>query len=86
MNNYHNTELANEMQNDKKKCKKIMNSIIKSQNRICIFHYLSRYAGKGVNRCLKKLITKDRDSKLTILLDRKIKIVWVHGSKKISNS
>ena len=47
-----------------------MNSIIKNQNRLHTFHYLTRHAGKGVNGCLKKLIVKDNEGKLLMLVNR----------------
>ena len=47
-----------------------MNSIIKNQNRLHTFHYLTRHAGKGVNGYLKKLIFKDDEGKLSTLVDR----------------
>ena len=47
-----------------------MNNIIKNQNRLHTFHYLTRHAGKGVNGCLKKLIIKEDKGKLSTLVDR----------------
>ena len=69
---YHPCELENELQKDKKKRKKIINNIIKNQNRLHTLHYLTRHAGKGMNGCLKKLIITDENGTLRILLNREI--------------
>jgi len=65
---YHPCKLENESQ--KKKRKKILNNIIKNQNRLHTLHYLIRYAEKSVNGCLKKLIITDENGTLRTLLDR----------------
>ena len=58
------------MEKDKKKRKKIINNIVKNQQRLHAFHYLTKYIGKGVRGCLKKLVVKDEQGNESILLNR----------------
>ena len=47
-----------------------MNGIIKLQQQLHTFHYLTKHAGKEVNGYLKKLIMKNDDGVLKTMVDR----------------
>jgi len=64
------SNLANETEKEKKKRKRVIDGIIKNQNRMYMFHYLTWHAGKGVKGSLRKLIIKDKNGELKILLDQ----------------
>ena len=62
---YYQYELPNVMDAEKKNQKRTMNSIIRNQNRMHIFHYLPRHEGKGVRRNIKKLLIKGENGEVT---------------------
>ena len=65
-------ELPNKTNVVKKKCKTIINGIVKNQRRMHIFYYLSKYARKGIRENIKKLIIKGANREIIkIYLDRK---------------
>jgi uncharacterized surface protein with fasciclin (FAS1) repeats len=66
---FHHYEIENEMEKDKKKRKKIINNIVKNQQRLHTFHYLTKHVGKGVKGYLKKLIVRDKQGNKKTLLD-----------------
>ena len=47
-----------------------MNGIVRNQNRLHSFQYLTQHAGKGVKGCLKKFIVEDEGGIKNTLLDR----------------
>ena len=67
---YHQYNIENKKEKDKKKRKKIINNIVKNQQRLHAFHYLTKYTGKRVRGCLKKLIVKDEQGNESTFLDR----------------
>ena len=68
---YHYYELDDKTEKDRKKKNKIKRSIIKSQQRLHTFYFLTKHAGKGVKGCLKKLIVYDEQGNEQTILDRK---------------
>ena len=65
-------ELPNKTNVEKKKCKRIINGLVKNQRRTHIFYYLSKHAGKGIRGNIKKLIIKGANREIIkTYLDRK---------------
>ena len=68
---FYHSDLANKNEADKRKRKKIINNIVKSQQRLHTLHFLTRHAGKGIKGCFKKLIVKDENGSDKTITDRK---------------
>ena len=61
---FHNVKIQNNVAAEKRLRKRIITGIKKSKQRQYIFHYLSKYSGKGIRGNTKKLYEVDQNNNI----------------------
>jgi len=68
---FHHSDVGNETEKDRKKCKKVIQRIIKAKKCNYQFQYMIKYLGKGVKGAFRKLHITNEDKQIVKTINKR---------------